>query len=81
MMVSDKMFWKDVCEALHRSMDVFYKYLEEKKGYDARLAIRISVYEISSDYKNVLDELHYTNLGTYLDSYSLKFQKKDDGDG
>ena len=76
-MVSDKVFWKDVCEALHRSVDVFYKCLE-KRGYDCRLAVRVSVYEVSSDYKDVLDELHFCNLGSFLDGYSLRFKKSGD---
>ena len=62
-------FWKDVMEALHKSIKTFYDHLD-KKGWDPNIAIKIHLYQISSDYDFILEELTYTNLGEYLPKFT-----------
>ena len=70
---SDKEYWDDVTKALYKAIRVFYKSLEDR-GWDANIAIKIGLYQISSDFRSVLEELHYSNLGNYLENYEkLRF--------
>jgi len=66
---SDKEYWDDVTKALYKAVRVFYRSLEDR-GWDANIAIKIGLYQISSDYECVLEELHYSNLGMYLPDYN-----------
>ena len=70
---SDKEYWDDVTRALYKAIRVFYRSLEDR-GWDANIAIKIGLYQISSDFRSVLEELHYSNLGNYLENYEkLRF--------
>lgn len=70
---SDKEYWDDVTKALYKAIHVFYRSLE-KRGWDASVAIKVTLFQISSDYEHILEELHYSNLGNYLENYEkLRF--------
>ena len=66
---SDKEYWDDVTKALYKAIRVFYRSLEDR-GWDANVAIKITLFQISSDFRSVLEELHYSNLGMYLPDYN-----------
>ena len=75
-MMDDKEFWKDVTKAMEIAVNSFYDYLTEERGWNPNIAVKFSIYEISSDYEDILDELHYTNLGHFLKSYTTTVKEK-----
>ena len=77
LLYDDKKYCGDVAEALRKAVETFYDYLREKGWEDSNIAIEVTLYKISSDYSVILEELHYSNIGLFLENYEkFKFSSK-----
>ena len=63
--------YKTITKALYKAIRAFYKEIE-KAGYDgAYFPLKISVFELSYDFEDILEVLSWDNLGSTVTRHEI----------